>query len=105
MQQAGDGSAGVEQRMDLLPDGSVIGREQRRSSGLEEVDITVAVDIGQIGAVSTRDCQRERIVESEIVLHAAGNNFLSSFRKMPGLHAPFLEILEHLLHVFPANGT
>src|SRR5208282_5393972 len=76
-----------------------------RSSGLEEVDIAVAVDIGQIGAVSARDCQRERIVESEIVLHAAGNDSFCSFRKMPGLHAPFLEILEHLLHVFPANGT
>ena len=70
MQQARHRPAFAHDFFDLGSHFRVIGAEQRRPAGLQEVDVAVAVDVGQMRAFSLGDGERKRIVEGKIVLHA-----------------------------------
>jgi hypothetical protein len=74
VQQAGDGAAFVDDLVRLFTHGLIVGAEDGRAAGLQEVGVAVAVDIPHIGTVHAGGGNRERIVEGEIVLYAAGND-------------------------------
>ena len=73
MEEAGDGAGLLDDLGDLLAQRRVVAAEHRGAAGLEEVDVLVAVDVPEMRALGLLDGQRERVVEGEVVLHAAGD--------------------------------
>ncbi len=104
MQQAGDRAAGIQHLVDLLAHRRVVGAEQRGATGLQEVDVAVAVHVGHVGAVGLRDGQRERVVEGQVVLHAAGDHGLGPFGQALRALAALVEVAHHLRHLVGADG-
>src|ERR1035437_2263058 len=105
MEEAGERAARGQQRMDFFPHSFVVGAKQRRPARLEKVYIAVAVNIGEPGPVGRGHGQRKGIVESKVMLYAAGNGSLRLLRQKPGLVAFLLEILQDGLHVLTADGA
>src|ERR1039458_1650534 len=91
--------------MDFLPHSFVVGAKQRRPARLEKIYIAVAVNIGEPGPVGRGHGQRKGIVESKVMLYAAGNGSLRLLRQKSGPIAFLLEILQDGLHVFAADGA
>ena len=73
VEQPGDRAGGGDHLGDLLAQRRVVAAEDGRAAGLEEVDVLVAVDVPEVRALGLLDGQRERVVEGEVVLHAAGD--------------------------------
>ncbi len=83
VQQAGHRAALVQHRLHVFAQFRRIGPEQGRAAGLQEVDIAVAVDVGQVRALGAVHGQRERMVERQVVLHAAGDHLLGRIAQAP----------------------
>ena len=77
MEQAGYRAAVIKKLNDLLSYGSIVAAEDGRTACLQEVIVLVAVKVIKERALSLGYANRERIVESEVVLNAAGVNPLS----------------------------
>ena len=90
---------------DLLVDRRVVAAEQGRAAGLEEVDVDVAVAVGEVGAVGAVDRERERVVEGEVVLHAAGDARLRPVGELLAALALGLEPLEHVVEGVVAQAA
>ena len=86
----------VERLLDRGAHRRMIGAEQRRPARLQEIGVAVAVDVGEIGALGARHRQRERMIEGEVVLHAAGNETLGLLRERLRADAALVEIPHHL---------
>ena len=63
--------AGIKQPYNLFSDCRVVAAQYRRSSGLQEVYISVAVVVIKICAVCFGHTHRKRLVKRQIVLHAS----------------------------------
>jgi predicted methyltransferase len=87
MQKTGDRSAGIEKFKDLLSHFRIVASENRRPACLQEIDVGIAVLVGQVRAVCRSHAHRERLVEGQVVLHAARDIFLSFFVDGMGLPA------------------
>ena len=82
-------SAGIQQINDLLPDCRRVAAKNRRAACLQQIVILIAVDIRQLIAGCTRDHDRERVIESEVVLHATRNYLLCFLDHRLGFQAFF----------------
>ena len=89
MEQTGGGTAGVQKIDDRFTDDGVVGTEDGRAAGLEQVVVLVAVDVIEFGAFRLGKDQREGVVEREIVLDAAGDDRLGFVDHHFGLLALF----------------
>ncbi len=103
MQQARNRAAFVDEFQNRLADGFVVAAENRRAARLQKVDITVAVSVGQVSAVRFGNTDGERLIEREIVLHAAGDVLLGFFVYRAGLFALLVEIAQHFALVIIAR--
>ncbi len=98
VQQSGHRSALVQHLVDACAQRRWVGAEQGRAAGLQEIDVAVVVDVGQVGALGAAHRQRERVVEGQVVLHAAGNHPLRGVAQLLGALAALLEVAHHLVH-------
>ena len=76
VEQSGGRPAGIQQINDLLPDHRVIASQNRRAAGLEQIIILVPVQVIHLRPLRLRNDDRERIVESQIVLHTSRDHRL-----------------------------
>ena len=93
MEKAGGRAAGIEQLDDLLTHCGGIAAQNGGAARLQEVKVSVAVDIIEICALSLGKDEGERIVESEVVLNAAGNDLLCFLDHLLRGRALLLKIL------------
>ena len=70
------------------------------TAAVEQIDVTVPVDVVKIGAVGLDNVQRKRIVEREIVLYAAGNELLCRINGGLGAGTFFVKMLLIALQSF-----
>ena len=76
MEQTGHGAAVLDELDRLFLDGGIVAAQDGGTASLQEVDILVAVKVVHVRAFSLDDAHGERLVESEVVLHAAGDVLL-----------------------------
>ena len=105
VEQPGHRAALAHHLVDPVPHRRVVAAEDRRTAGLQEVDVGVAVEVGEVGALRLGDGQRERVVEREVVLDATGDALLGPGGDLLAAHAPGLEVVEHAQHRVVARAT
>ena len=76
MEQTGHGAAVLDELDRLFLDGGIVAAQDGGTARLQEVDILVAVKVVHVRAFRLDDAHGERLVESEVVLHAAGDVLL-----------------------------
>ena len=76
MEQTRHGAAVLDELDRLFLNGGIVAAEDGGAARLQEVDVLVAVQIVHIGAFRLDDAHREGLVESEVVLNAAGDILL-----------------------------
>ena len=91
--------------MDLFPDSFVVGAKQGGSSGLEEIDVAIAIDIGKPSAAGAGHGQRKGIVKRKVMLYTTRNDPLRLFGKTPRTIALPLKVFKDSGHVFPADSA
>ena len=106
VEEAGGGAAGVQKVDDGFADDGVVGTEDGRAAGLEQVVVLVAVDVIELRAFRFGEDQRMRIVEGEVVLDAAGDDRFGLFDHFTGLLALLAIVLVLvLLESFGGDGV
>lgn len=78
MEKSGCGTASIKEVDDLLTNSFRVGAENSRAACLKEVKILVAVNVIEICTLCLCENKREGIVESKVMLNAAGD-YLASF--------------------------
>ena len=105
VEEAGDRARLLHHFGDLAPDRLVVAAEDGRPARLQEVDVLVAVDVPEVGALGLLDRQRERVVEGEVVLHAAGDELHRLVGELLAAAALLVEVAEVAVHDVAADGT
>jgi hypothetical protein len=77
---------------------AVVAAKDGRAAGLQEIDVRVAVPVGQVGALGPVDRERERVVEGQVVLDAAGDPALGALGDLLAGTALGVEVREHVEH-------
>ncbi len=72
-------AAGLKQIYDSIPDNGIVAAEDRRTTGLKEINVLIPVFIVKVSAFGFTEAYRERLVESQVVLYSTRNVFLSFF--------------------------
>ena len=103
VEQAGNRAAFPDQVDHPLLHRPVVAAQHGGAAGLEKIDVAVAVHIPQVGAVGFGHGQGKRVVESQVVLHAAGDMGLGGLGHGPGTGAAGLEMIENRFHPVPAK--
>ena len=83
----------------------VVAAEHGRTARLQEVDVRVTVDVPEAGALGLLDRQRKRVVEGEVVLHAAGDELRRLVGQLPAAAALRVEPGEVAVHRVAADGA
>ena len=100
VEQTGDGSALLDQLDRLFLHRREVAAQNGRAARLQEVDVLVAVDVGEICPLRLGHAHREGLVEGEVVLNAA-RNILFGFRgDLLGLGALDVIVFGAYLFVF-----
>ena len=104
VEQPGDRPAVLQQFKDFLAHGRVVAAEDGRAARLQKVDVLIAVHIPHVRAARFLDRQRERIIERQVVLHAAGDDLLGFFDQRFRFDAFRLEVIQEVLHPIALDG-
>ena len=106
VEQTGGGAAGLQKVDDGVADDGVVGTEDGRAAGLEQVVVLVAVDVIEFRAFRFGEDQRMGIVEGKVVLDAAGDDVLRFFDHLAGLGTLLAIVLVLvLLESFGGDGV
>ena len=103
VEQTGYRAAVIKKLNDLLSHGSIVAAEDCRAACLQEVVVLVAVKVIKERAFSLGHANREGIVESEVVLNAAGDILLCLGGDRLRLCALGLEIIENVFKCLFGN--
>ena len=90
------GAAMIEQFEHLFSDGLEVAAQNGRTACLKEVDVLIAVTVVKIRAFRLVHAHRERIVESKVVLHSAGDVLLCFRRDLFGFGALCVKVVENI---------
>ena len=105
VEQPGHRSGLLDHLGHLSPERLVVAAEHRGPAGLQEVDVLVAVQVPEVGALGLAHGQGERVVEGEVVLHAAGDELHGGSGELLAAAAARVVPGEHLVHHVAANGA
>ena len=104
VEETGHRPAGLQHFDDLVAHGRIIAAEHGRAAGLQEIDIAVPIGVPQVGAFGLFDGDREGIIEGQVVLHPAGDEFLGFQVERLRAGAFGLEIVQVFLHALRPDG-